>query len=462
MSNLVVEWLQTFDNLIWGYGAFPALIAIGLYLTCKSRFVQFRGFPTVVRTFLNFLTHRNHKQEGVHPLKAFFTCIGGSMGIGNVVAICTAVQIGGPGALFWVWATATLGMIIKYSEVFLGLRYRESDGKGGFRGGPMYFLQKVYKSNKLPTLTCVLLCFYGIEIYQFSVVTHSLSANLSISKTWIAPVLLLLVISVGRAGLKIVGRLGATLIPLFLITYLLLAIWVFIQQYALIPQVFATIIYSAFNGHAAVGAFAGSGVLLAASQGIRRSCYSGDVGIGYASVIHSQTGENQPERQASLAIFEIFLDSFLICTTSILLVMVTGVWNEPIEAPMLVQTALSKYFPYMEIFMPLFFLFLGYTTIVTYFSAGIRCAEFLFKQKGRLLFVIVSSLALPAFTFLDTTHALTVMSINGAFLLLINLYGIYKLRHEIGFTLNPKPLKENDLSFATDLSLEKTELSKSA
>lgn len=440
MTNTLVDFLQTLDNILWGYGALPALIALGLCLTYKSRFAQIRRFPVVVRTFINFLSKRSPKEDGVHPLKAFFTCIGGSMGIGNVVAICTAVQIGGPGALFWVWATATLGMIIKYSEVFLGLRYRQSDGKGGFRGGPMYFLKKVYKTNRLPTLTCILLCFYGIEIYQFSVVTDSLSTNLNLNKMWIAPILLLLVIGVGRGGIRIVGRVGATLIPVFLLTYLLLALWVFYANLELIPQVLMTIFYSAFNGHAAVGAFAGSGVLLAASQGIRRSCYSGDVGVGYASVIHSQTRENQPERQASLAIFEIFLDSFLICTTSVMLVMLTGVWNQHISAPLLVQTALATQFPYMDIFMPLFFLCLGYTTILTYFSAGIKCAEFLLNRRGRVLFVFIASIALPAFTLLDTTHALTVMSINGALLLIINVYGIYKLRHEISFSITlPQP-----------------------
>jgi AGCS family alanine or glycine:cation symporter len=432
--------LETIDNLLWAYAAVPALLCLGIFLTFKSRFVQLRRFPRIFSTFIETLGAK-HDGTGVHPLKVFFTCIGGCMGIGNVVAVCTAAQIGGPGSLFWVWITAIAGMILKYSEVYLGVRHRLSDGRGGFRGGPMYYLRRAYKTSFIPKIVCLLLCVYGVEIYQFSVVTDSLSTNLNVDaygKYTIALVMISLMIAISRRGVDSVGRIALVCIPCFIVCYLGMAGWVLYQNFSAIPAVVQTIVQSAFTGHAATGAFVGSGILLTASQGIRRSCYAGDVAVGYASVIHSETGEVRPEKQASLAIVEIFLDSFVICTTSVLLVLITGVWDTPVEASMLVQNALAQYFPAMHIFMPVFLLLLGFTTIVAYFCAGIKCAEHLCPKIGRKSYYVYASCSLLFFSSMQPSQALTVMSIAAGVLLLFNLHGIYRLRHEIDFMLPEK------------------------
>jgi len=427
-----LDTLDTLDNLLWGYAVLPALLIIGSYLTYRSRFVQLRRFPHILKSFFSALTSK-HSGDGVHPLKAFFTCIGGGMGVGNVVAVCTAAQLGGPGALFWIWVTAIVGMILKYSEVYLGIRYRVPDGKGGYRGGPMYFLQKAYKQPWIPKIACLLLCVYGVEIYQFSVVTENIATNLDINKYAVAILLIALMIAISRKGVDNVGRVASVFIPVFVVCYLGMGLWVLFQNAAVIPSVLKVVIQSAFTGHAAVGAFAGSSILLTASQGMRRSCYAGDVAIGYASVIHSQTGEASPEKQASLAIMEIFIDSFVICTTSIMLVLITGVWSAPIEASMLVQNALAVHFPGMHIFMPLFLLLLGFTTIISYFAAGIKCAEFMSPKIGRKAYYVYACCSSLVFVCMHTSQALTLMSITAALLLILNLYGIYRLRHEIGY-----------------------------
>lgn len=428
--------LETVDNILWGYAVLPVLLLVGSYLTYKSGFVQIRNFPRILKSFYYALTTK-HTGTGVHPLKAFFACIGGCMGIGNVVAVCTAAQIGGPGALFWVWVTALLGMILKYSEVYLGILYRVPHGKGGYRGGPMYFLQKAYKKPLIPKLACFLLCIYGVEVYQFSVVTESLSTNLDVNKYGIALVLITLIIAVSRKGVNNVGRIAAFFIPVFIVCYLAMGAYVLFQNIHMMPSLLSTVMKSAFTGHAAVGAFAGSTILIAASQGMRRSVYAGDVAIGYASVIHSETRELSPEKQASLAIIEIFMDSFVICTTSVMLVLVAGNWNDNIEASMLVQNALSNYFPGMHIFMPLFFLVLGFTTIIAYFCAGIKCAEYLSPKIGRKAYYIFACCCSLIFVCFQPSHALTAMSITAGLLLLLNLYGIFKLRDQIGFVIPP-------------------------
>lgn len=434
--------LEAFDNILWGYAVLPLLLSIGSYLTFKSGFVQIRKFPHILKSFYYALTTK-HTGTGVHPLKAFFACIGGCMGIGNVVAVCTAAQIGGPGALFWVWVTALFGMILKYSEVYLGVLYRVQHGKSGYRGGPMYFLQKVYTKSWMPKLVCLLLCIYGVEVYQFSVVTDSIATNIGASdlqKYVIAIVLITLIIAISRRGLNSVGRIASFFIPLFIISYLFMGAWVFVLNYDLIPSLLGTVMSSAFTGHAAVGGFAGSTILIAASQGMRRSCYAGDIAIGYASVIHSESRELSPEKQASLAILEVFIDSFVICTTSVMLVLVTGVWNKHTEASMLVQNALANYFPGMHIFMPLFLLVLGFTTIISYFCAGIKCAEYLSPRIGRRTYYVFASLYSLLFVCFETSQALTVMSITAALLLLLNLYGIYHLSDEVGFNISSRKM----------------------
>jgi len=432
-----VSFLEMIDNFLWGYAVLPILLVLGVYLTIKSRFVQFRRFPFILRSFSSSLRSK-HDGQGVHPLKAFFTCMGGCMGISNVVAVCTATQIGGPGALFWIWITAIIAMIIKYSEVYLGMRYRVSDGKGGYRGGPMYFLQKVFKYGWVSKVACILLCLYGIEIYQFTVVTEIVSTNFELNKYGVAILLIIVMIAISRKGVHQVGRVASFCVPFFVIGYISMGAWVFFQNLSILPDVFHMVIQSAFTGHAAAGAFAGSTILLTASQGMRRSCYSGDIAVGYASVIHSETGESCPEKQASLAFLEVFLDNFVICTTSIMLVLVTGVWNDPAEANLLVQRALEGYFPAMNILMPLFLLMLGFTTIISYFCAGIKCAEHISPVIGRRIYYVFASVSLIGFVFLESRQALTVMSITAACLLLLNLYGIYNLRKEIKFHREPQ------------------------
>lgn len=378
----------------------------------------------------------HEKVNGVHPLKVFFACVGGCIGIGNIVGVCTAVQIGGPGALFWVWVTALLGVMIKYGEVYLGVRHRVPALNGGYHGGPMYFLRKVFKRQFFPNLVCMLLCIYGVEIFQFNVVAYSVSTNLEWNYYAVVSVLLVLVIFASSGGVKRVGNISSMIIPLFVIVYLSMGFWVLIQNYTSIPHVMYDVFTSAFTGHSAIGGFVGSTIMMAMSNGIRRGAYSGDVGIGYASVIHSETQIKEPQKQASLVIFDIFLDTFAICTMSVLIIVVTDVWHQPVEPSHLVQIALQQYFPHMNIFMPFFLFLLGYSTINAYFVVGLSCAEYLLPKHGRKLYYVYACFALILFSFLNSSQALSVMSIIGCSLLIINSYGIYKLRKEINYDID--------------------------
>ena len=435
MLEQISDLILGFENILWAYFGVPAVLLLGVVLTVQSRFAQLRNLPSATKMFISLFTNPDKHQKGIPPIKAFFASIGGSVGVGNVVGVCTAVQIGGPGALFWIWMTAMAGAIVKYSEVYLGMRYRTTNNKGEYRGGPMYFLRQAIDKPWVSSLVCVLLCLYGVEIFQFNVVVNSISTNLDIHLGIVVAVMLLLVLFASKGGVRRVGTISETLIPIFVFSYVGMGAWILINNLDSLPSVFGTVISSAFSGHAALGAFAGSAIMSTISHGVRRGCYTGDIGIGYASVIHSESSIVVPEKQALLVIFEIFLDTFLICTSSVAVVLVTGVWQEPIEGSMLVQTALGQYFPYMHFFMPFFLFLVGYATINAYYCVGLKCAEFLLPKNGRMLYQIYAVVILAAFSFLDTLLAQSVMAIAGGMLLLINSVGIFMLRKKISFDL---------------------------
>jgi len=436
MIETVFSYLDVFEDLLWGCLGAPLILGLGLLLSLQSRCFQIRKFPAVVKWFISCFSIKKHEvKAGIHPLQAFFACVGGCVGIGNIVGICTAVQVGGPGAIFWIWVTAILGAIVKYTEVYLGVKHRVQNERGEHSGGPMYFLQRATSNKWIPMIVALFLCVYGVEVYQFSVITESLSRNFHCNRLLIGIALLGLVFFAGKGGLRRVGAICGAIIPIFVVLYMGMGIWVLIQNASDLPLLFATIFKSAFSPSSAVGGFIGSSVILTLSQGVRRGCYTSDVGVGYASVIHSESAATSPQQQASLVIFDVFLDTFLVCTMSVLLILVTGIWNQPLGADLLVQKALATHFPLVDVFMPIFLLLLGYSTITAYFCVGIKCAEFISKKNGKRLFVLFALTALLLSVFVDTSQAQSIMSISGGVLLIINCWGIFQLRHEADYSM---------------------------
>lgn len=430
--NHIFDVLDVLDGHLWEFAAF-FIFSFGLFLGIKSRFFQLRKFPKILFSFLSFVKPDEKNARGVHPLKVFFTSIGGAIGIGNVVAVCTAVQIGGPGAVFWVWVAGFLGMLLKYAEVYLGIVYRRQNEDGSYDGGPMFFLQKAYKSSWVPLLVCLLLCVYGTEIFMFGVMTDSICLNWGWNRLLVIAGLLFLILAAGSGGVRRVGTICSAIVPFFVALYASMSLWVIVQNISSVPFMCSQIFSSAFTGHAAVGGFAGSTLMMTISQGIARGCYSGDIGVGYSSIIHSETSLKDPAKQAGLAIFGIFLDTFIVCTLSLSVILLTGVWKESMDASLLVQVALEQFFPHMEFFMPLFLFLLGYSTMIAFFCVGVKCAKFLSPERGERFYYLYAVLALLFFSFFENRHALTVMSLSGGLLLLINVYGIFRLRKEVQF-----------------------------
>lgn len=440
MFKSIFDSLELLNEFIWAHVSFILIVGAGLYFSIQSRFFQIRRFGGILRSFIGFFSERvSHKGKGIHPLKTFFAAIGGCIGIGNVVGICTAVQIGGPGALFWTWIGGLCGMLIQYAEVYLGFRYRIPNSAGSYDGGPMYFLPAAYKCKWVATLVCALLCLYGVEIFMFNVVVDSISTNWNINEYLVVGGLLAAVLIVATGGINRVGEVCSAIIPLFIALYIGMSFWVIFQHLSDIPDMLGMIFKGAFTKQAAVGGFAGSSVMLTISMGLSRGAYSGDIGVGYTSVIYSEGHSNQFKRQSSLTIIGVFLDTFVICSLSIFVVLLTGHWKTGMDVTLMVQEALGLHFPLMSFFMPFFLFLLGYTTILTYFVVGLKCAKFVSKKWGPKIYYLYAAIALPLFAFVDPTQAFLIMSLSGAFLLILNLSGMILLRKEVEFGLEEAP-----------------------
>lgn len=434
--NSILDFLKILEIFLWSYLGFFLIIFAGAYLSIKSKFVQVFGLSKALGHFFrSFNSQKNQGKRGISPIEVFFASLGGCIGVGNIVSIAVAIQIGGPGALVWVWVAAVLGMILKYAEIYLGIKFRVENTVGSYDGGPMFFLRYAFpKFPIIANIMAILMCIYGTDIYLFSIITESFVENFSLSPLLVISLLLLLILISVMGGVKRVGLINAWLIPIFIGFFLLMVTYILAINYQKIPSMILSIISSAFSGHAAVGGFVGSSVMLSISSGISSACYSGDVGIGYASIIHAETRVADKSNQASLAIVGIFFDTMIVCSAVILLVLVTNVWlDSNLKGSLIVQAALSKYFPYMDLFMSIFIFMLGYSTIIAYMCAGIKSAQFLAPKRGKAVFLCFSSLAFILFSFFEASIALRIMYICGGLLMLINITGIMALKNYINF-----------------------------
>lgn len=440
MFTDIFNFFAYLDTFFWGYIGFTLIVFLGAYFTWTTRLFQIRAFPSIVRTFGQSLFQHSSQDRGIHPLKAFFASVGGMLGVGNVVGIVTAIQLGGAGALFWVWVAGFAGTLIKYAEIYLGLKHRVLNDRQSYDGGPMFFLKKAFGVQWISVLICILLCIYGAEIYQFNVVVDTVAYALDVNRLFVAVCLLGLVLYAVIGGVPRVAKVCSWIMPLFMLAYVSMCVWVIGYHFTSLPAVLALVLKSAFTGHAAVGGFVGSTMLLAIQNGMAGASYAADIGIGYDSTIQSESHTVYPERQARMAFLGVCLDNF-ICTLSMGVVLVTGLWQTPLgsEGAPLVQLALAPHFPFMATLMPFFIFILGYTTLIAYLIVGIKCARYLHPIKGASWYMVYAIGVMLFFCFFDQTQALLVMRVAGALLLMINLAGIYRLRKEVVFEWEETP-----------------------
>ena len=338
------SWLNA---LVWGPPMLILLMGTGVLLLFVTGGVQFRHIGTALGEVLGKLRNRTAGKGNVTPFQAVATALASTVGVGNIAGVATAITLGGPGALFWLWVSGLLGMGTKYAEIVIAMHYRERDASGTMRGGAMYTLKKRglgWLGGIFALLTAV--AAFGIgNMVQANSVAQSLQATFGVSTSIVGAVLVVISGIVILGGLKRIAAFAEILVPFMAILYLSGGIVLLIMNAGRIPEVLSLVFRSAFSGHAATGGFAGATIMMAMRYGVARGLFSNEAGLGSAPMVHATAETDHPVRQGLYGIFEVFVDTILICTTTGLVVLVSGAWQSGTTGAALSAQAFSAGLP---------------------------------------------------------------------------------------------------------------------
>jgi AGCS family alanine or glycine:cation symporter len=326
-----IESVNTWLNgYVWGTPMIVLLIGTGVLLTVVTGAAQFRYLWRALKEVLGKLTQSGGGEGSVRPFQAVATALASTVGVGNIAGVATAIFLGGPGALFWLWVSGLLGMCTKYAEIVVALHYRERDADGTMRGGAMYVLKKGLGLPWLGGVFALLtsLAAFGIgNMVQANSVADALHATFGLSHSATGIVLVVLAGAVILGGIKRIGQVTQLLVPFMALLYLGGGIVILVMHAEKLPAVFALVFESAFSGTAAAGGFAGSTIAMALRYGIARGLFSNEAGLGSAPMVHAAADTDHPVRQGLYGIFEVFVDTLLICTVTGLVILVTDSWT---------------------------------------------------------------------------------------------------------------------------------------
>lgn len=339
---------RTLNGLVWGWPMIVLLMGTGVLLTILTGFVQFRRLPYAMTEVLGKIFDKTEGSGSVTPFQAVATALASTVGVGNIAGVATAIFIGGPGALFWLWVSGLLGMCTKYAEIVTAMHYREPDENGTMRGGAMYTLRKGLGLPWLGTIFALLtaLAAFGIgNMVQANSVAASLIESFGINPQITAIVLMVLTAVVILGGIKRIGEFTSVLVPFMAILYLSGGLIIILLNLADVPAAVASVFAGAFTGTAAAGGFAGASIMLAMRYGIARGLFSNEAGLGSAPMVHAAARTDHPVRQGMYGIFEVFVDTILICTTTGLVILLTETWTSDATGAALAARAFETGLP---------------------------------------------------------------------------------------------------------------------
>jgi len=330
MTELITRANAWLNGIVWGPPMLILLIGTGVVLTILTGAIQVRHLHTALREVLGKLTQRGGGAGSVTPFQAVATALASTVGVGNIAGVATAIFLGGPGALFWLWVSGLLGMATKYAEIVIALHYREPDAAGVMRGGAMYTLKKGLKAPWLGAVFALLtaVAAFGIgNMVQANSVAESLKASFGASPVIVGVVLVAVTAFVILGGITRIADVTQYLVPFMAIFYLIGGIIIIVLHADALPAALQLVLTDAFTGTAAAGGFVGSTMIMAMRYGVARGLFSNEAGLGSAPMVHAAAQTDHPVRQGMYGIFEVFVDTILICTTTGLVILVTGVWD---------------------------------------------------------------------------------------------------------------------------------------
>jgi len=394
--DILLEINGFINKIVWGWPMIILLLSTSIFLTFRLNLIQVTKFVYIMR---NTLVSIFKKSEGVgqgevSAFQAVATALAATVGTGNIAGVALAIAVGGPGAVFWLWLSAFFGMATKYAEVVLAVTYREVREDGSYNGGPMYYIKKGLGLPWLATIFAVFgaLASFGIgNMTQANSVADALRSTFNISPVITGVVLAVLTGIVILGGIKRIGAVTEKLVPFMALFYIISSLIIIGIERANIPLAFQLIFESAFTGRAASGGFLGATLLLTMRYGIARGIFTNEAGLGSAPIAHAAATTDHPVRQGIWGVFEVFMDTIVICTMTALVILVSGLWDSGLEGAALTTAAFETGFKGGGIIVSIGLSLFAFSTVLGWAYYGERCCDFLFGPKGvkiyRFIFV---------------------------------------------------------------------------
>jgi AGCS family alanine or glycine:cation symporter len=413
----MIAFLETVNRFVWGIPALVLILGVGIFLTVCTGFAQIRLFPRAVRSFLQQFIGKNQTKDGVSPYQALCTALAATVGTGNLAGVAGAIAIGGPGAIFWMWICAILGMVTKFAEAVLAVRYRVRNENGEFVGGPMYMIQQGL-GNRWKWMAS-LYCFFAVvasfgvgNATQINAVIGGINSVLEsfggYETQWgnflMGMMLAVLLTVLLLGGAKRIGAVAEKLVPFASVGYLLLGAVVLIARAQAIPAAFSTIVQGAFSPKAATGGVLGS-AFISLRVGASRGVFTNEAGMGTASIAHGAAEVRHPVEQGFMGIMEVFIDTIVICTLTAFVILCSGVtirYGTDNGVQLTAQAFSAVMGDWVCIPIALALCCFAIATVLGWGLYGARCAQYLFGDKAWKGFVYVQAVTVMIGAMLGT------------------------------------------------------------
>lgn len=419
------------DSFLWGPPLIVLLVGTGVFLTIRLQLLQVFRLPTA----LGLIFKAKNKGDGdVSSFKALCLALAATVGTGNIVGVATAVQVGGPGAIFWMWMAAFFGMATKYGEGLLAIKYRTIDEKGQIAGGPMYYIERGLGRKWRPlaiffAASCILVAFFGIGTFpQVNAIVDSVELSFGVNKYITDAVITILVAAITLGGIKSISRAASAIVPFMAVLYLIISALILIIHASQIPAAVITIIHSAFTTTAASGGFLGATIMMAMKNGIARGVFSNESGLGSAPIAAAAAKTNWPSEQGLISMTGTFIDTIIICTMTGLTLVLTGVWNGDAVGAAMTNSAFTSALGllgghFLTVSLALF----AFTTILGWNYYGERACLYLFGMNSIIAYRIIFILLVASGAFLKLDLIWIIADIVNGLMAIPNLIALIGL-----------------------------------
>jgi AGCS family alanine or glycine:cation symporter len=450
-TEVFKKCIQTFNSYIWT-PIYVMLFVIGIYFTFRTNFMQFRKFKFVIENTLGKVFKKSDKSKenssGISSWQAVTTALGSTIGTGNIVGVTTAIVTGGPGSIFWMWLFAAIGMMTKYSEIVLAIKYREKNKAGEWAGGPMYYMKNGLHWNFYGKISAFLLAVGAITA-GFLVQINSIALSLNdfgMPKITSGIIFTIVVGLVIIGGVKRIGSFAEKVVPFMGILYIVGSLAIILFNIRAIPAAFVSIFKDAFAFKKAAGGFIGYSISSAMHYGIARGTSSSECGLGSAPVVHAAANVDHPVKQGIYGILEVFFSSFVICTATALVILTAGVYNsntydaalsasgiEGLNGLDNAVTIVAKSFSSVlgnklgSMFLTTSIIFFSVTTIIGWGYYGIAAVEFLWNKKVSFVYKIICLASLIVGSVLDVNLIWELCDTTNALMTILNLIAVIAL-----------------------------------